>query len=83
MRILRLSIVLTLASISILLALACGSSDTASPPRGIEPAGQACTTAAQCYAGVDGGADSGAIKGAVTCITKVTNGYCTHVCTRS
>jgi hypothetical protein len=70
-------------------ALACGSDPEPEPapttvgdagPRGVEPAGQACTMASQCYGGVDGGADSGTIQGAVTCITKVTNGYCTHEC---
>ncbi len=66
-----------------LLALACGSSDSStssgtvpdSGPRGVEPAGQTCATPAQCYPAVDGG-----IVGEVTCLTKVTNGYCTHVC---
>ncbi len=75
---------------------ACGSSDTppsgtpgdggaldgAGGPRGVEPAGQACTAASQCYGGVDGGADGGAISGEVTCITKVPGGYCTHTCTQ-
>ena len=95
MRILRLSIVVGLAFTSVLLALACGGSDASAPssssssggtadagPRGIEPAGQTCSAASQCYGGVDGGADSGAILGAVTCLTKVTNGYCTHTCTQ-
>lgn len=95
MRILRLSIVVAVASTAVLLAVACGGSDADIPsssssssggtpdggPRGVEPAGQACTTASQCYAGVDGGAEGG-IVGAVTCITKVTNGYCTHTCTQ-
>lgn len=53
-------------------------------PRGVEQAGQACSAPAQCYGaidgGVDGGGDGGSIKGAVTCLTKVTNGYCTHTC---
>ncbi len=49
-------------------------------PRGIEYAGQACTAPTQCYAQVDGGADSGLIKGTVTCLTKIPNGYCTHEC---
>lgn len=30
----------------------------------------------QCYSGVTG------ISGEVTCLTKVTNGYCTHTCTK-
>ncbi len=48
--------------------------------RGNENTGQECTTAATCYGGVDGGADGGAISGEVVCLTKVTNGYCTHKC---
>lgn len=91
MRILRLSVCFVFASAGLLLGLACGGSDangsssggTAdSGPRGVESAGQTCTAAAQCYSGVQGGADSGAILGAVTCLTKVTNGYCTHTCTQ-
>lgn len=50
--------------------------------RGVEPAGQSCTTAAQCFADVDAGPDGGAIAGEITCLTKVTNGYCTHTCTQ-
>ena len=76
---------------------ACSGSDASGPGtgvdpgvRGFEPAGQACTQAAQCYTALsamadggvgDGGAgDGGALRGVVTCITKVTNGYCTHTC---
>ncbi len=55
---------------------ACSSS---SPPPAPPPenAGSACTTAAQCYTAIDGGT----LKGAVQCLTKVTGGYCTHLCT--
>jgi hypothetical protein len=73
--------------------LACGGADsdpppgggaadgTDSPARGVEPAGQSCTTPAQCYADVERGADGGAaVSGEVTCLAKVTNGYCTHTC---
>lgn len=64
---------------------ACGGSDAAPPSvsngdagaRGFEPAGQACTSAAQCYTELD----AGAVVGAVTCLAKVPNGYCTHACT--
>jgi hypothetical protein len=74
--------------------IACGGSDAGSPgtgtaagvdggARGSEPAGQTCTAPSQCYAGVtDAGADGGGISGTVTCLTKVTNGYCTHTCTQ-
>jgi hypothetical protein len=57
-----------------------------SGPRGIEQAGQACTSAAQCYpdkAAQDAG-EAGAqldIKGTIFCETKIPNGYCTHECT--
>lgn len=76
----------------VVLLVACGGSDSDSPPagatttdsgaRGVEPAGQSCTAASQCYGGVDGGADGGKISGEITCLTKVTNGYCTHTCTQ-
>ena len=83
----RISVVVVLVGASTLLALACGSSDSSTSssssgsvpdagPRGIDPAGQACTAATQCYAGVDGGG----IVGEITCLTKVTDGYWTHVC---
>lgn len=70
--------------------IACGSDDEASSsssssggvvdagPRGVEPAGQACTAATQCCTGLDGGA----VVGTVTCLDKVPNGYCTHTCTQ-
>ena len=87
----RLGVMVLLASTSMVLALACGSSDSStsssssggapdSGPRGVEPAGQTCTAPSQCYGGVDGGSDAGAIRGEITCLTKVTDGYCTHVC---
>ncbi len=68
-----------------IVGLACGGSSTSSTgpaagdagARGAEPAGQACTAASQCYGGTDGG-----VVGEVTCITKVTGGYCTHKCTQ-
>jgi hypothetical protein len=68
-------------------ALACGSDDEPAPaptpdagPRGVEPAGQACAHASECYAGIDGGADSGQLRGEVACLDKIPNGYCTHEC---
>ncbi|HEY2365420.1 MAG TPA: hypothetical protein VGH87_03500 [Polyangiaceae bacterium] len=39
--------------------------------------GQPCTTAANCYPGVD----AAALLGTPTCLTSITNGYCTHTCT--
>jgi hypothetical protein len=91
MKILRF---LALGGVAASLAIACGGSDSsvgsgsgdAGPgvgdagPRGVEPAGQACTSATQCYVGLDGGVDSGAIKGTITCLDRVPNGYCTHTC---
>jgi hypothetical protein len=100
---LRLFLVLTAAAGAVAIAAACGGDDdtgtTSTPdsganadsgPRGVEPAGQACTSAAQCYlAFADGGAanpDAGdaaaqlALKGTVACLDKVPNGYCTHEC---
>jgi hypothetical protein len=53
---------------------ACGGDDHPPP----ENAGQSCSTPAQCYPGIDGGALKG---GAVQCLTSVPNGYCTHLCT--
>lgn len=47
-------------------------------PRGVEPAGQACTGATQCYPALDGGS----VTGTVTCLDRVPNGYCTHTCTK-
>lgn len=73
------------------IVLACSSDDDAAippatvpdaGPRGVEPAGQACTAASQCYPNLAdaGGGDAG-VQGTVTCLDRVTNGYCTHTCT--
>lgn len=74
------------------IVVACGGSDSEvgsssdagtaadTGPRGVENTGQECTNVSQCYPGVDGGADGGGITGTVVCLTKVTNGYCTHTC---
>jgi len=97
MHIFRPLALVTLATVGVALAIACGSSDSDSTsggsgtdggtaadggPRGLEQTGQECKVASDCYPGVDGGADSGALKGAVLCLDKVTNGYCTHKCTQ-
>jgi hypothetical protein len=64
-----------------------GTTNADSGPRGVEQAGQACTAATQCYpdkAAQDAG-EAGAqldIKGAITCLDRVPNGYCTHECTQ-
>lgn len=44
--------------------------------RSPEPTGQACTKPADCFPGID----AGALSGAVECIDKVQDGYCTHRC---
>ena len=82
------------AFVIVVTAIACGSSDDepaqpadggtgdGSGPRGIDPAGQSCTAPTQCYSQFDGGAAEAGIKGTITCLDKVTNGYCTHTCTQ-
>jgi hypothetical protein len=67
----RVSVVFFAVSASI---AAC--SDDPPPPR-VENAGSSCTAPEQCYPNV---VDGGVIKGTVTCITKVTGGYCSHTC---
>ena len=59
--------------VGLALAVACSSSNSAPPPG---QTGSTCTTAAQCYPGVD----AGALQGTVTCLTQLQNGYCTHTC---
>lgn len=54
--------------------IACSNSNQPGP---VENAGTSCTTASQCYPTLD----AGALKGAVDCLTKVSGGYCTHLCT--
>ncbi len=97
----RLLLAVAFVPASIAVYAACGDDEEATPPppppasssneagagyRGFEPAGQACTSAAQCYldpAAADAG-DAGAqipVKGSIYCETKVDNGYCTHECT--
>jgi hypothetical protein len=51
--------------------------------RGFESAGQACSSAAQCYVDHDAGDGDAqlAVEGTIHCETKVPNGYCTHECT--
>jgi len=43
-----------------------------------ELAGQTCMAATDCYPGLD----AGTLAGAVQCLTKVPQGYCTHLCTK-
>jgi hypothetical protein len=46
--------------------------------RGNELTGQACMAVSDCYPGLD----AGSLKGEVKCLDRVSNGYCTHVCTQ-
>jgi hypothetical protein len=64
-----------IASTSLAVVLACSGSSSApsGPP---QHTGQSCTVASQCYPGID----AGALLGQVTCLTQLTNGYCTHTC---
>lgn len=94
MSLLRTACVLSIAACGIALAAACSSADsdgvgstgdggsTADGGRGAELTGQECKLPSDCYPGVAGGADGGLIKGEVICLDKVTNGYCTHLCTQ-
>jgi hypothetical protein len=38
--------------------------------------GSSCTAASQCYPALD----AATLHGQVTCLTQLTNGYCTHTC---
>jgi hypothetical protein len=60
---------------SIALYAACGS-DTP-PPQQTESTSQPCTVKTDCYPGLEAGTLQG---GEPVCITKVPNGYCTHIC---
>lgn len=71
------------ASLSFALGVACGTSDSSSasvsgPADGGSPeqTGQTCKAATDCYPSLE----AGALKGAVQCLDRVTNGYCTHLC---
>jgi hypothetical protein len=55
--------------------VACSSSEGSAPP--VEQAGQSCTAPEQCYPGLD----AGTLRGAAQCLTRVSGGYCTHLCT--
>jgi hypothetical protein len=58
-----------------LLGSACGSSSNG--PSTPTNTGQSCGVPADCYSGLD----SGSVRGEVECLTRVPNGYCTHLCT--
>ncbi len=65
------------ALIALATVAACGNGNTAPYSPG-EQAGTACATADTCYPDVQ---DKTQIAGEVQCLTKVSGGYCTHLCT--
>jgi hypothetical protein len=66
---------LLLIATASLLSSACGSSSSgAGAPNNT---GQSCGVAADCYSSLA----SGSVHGEVECLTRVPNGYCTHLCT--
>lgn len=68
-----------LATGAIGLGPACSSSNSGNSSGGITPGqtGSSCSSSAQCFPGID----AGALHGQATCLTQLTNGYCTHTCT--
>jgi hypothetical protein len=56
------------------IVLACSSSSNAGGPA--VQTGTACTSAANCYSGLD----AAALHGQVVCLTQLQNGYCSHAC---
>ena len=70
------SVLLGATLLGIGLAPACSSPGGSSSGTPAEQVGSACTAASQCYATVD----AAALHGQVTCLTQLTNGYCTHTC---
>jgi len=55
----------------------CGSSSKSGPVQGLGTTGQGCSTAEQCYPGLDASSLQG---GAAVCMSQFANGYCTHHC---
>lgn len=60
----------------VLLALV-GCSNDNKGAQTVENTGTSCAVPAECYPGLD----AETLKGAVQCLTRVTGGYCTHLCT--
>jgi hypothetical protein len=69
----RLGIVLATSTFVFVTVQAIGCADDPPPP---EYAGQSCAQPAECYSNLD----AGALKGEVQCLTRVQDGYCTHLC---
>jgi hypothetical protein len=55
-------------------ACSSGNSSTGGPAG---QTGSTCSSAAQCFPGLD----AAALHGQATCLTQLQNGYCTHTCT--
>ncbi len=70
-----IGVAVSAALVAVVVLPACGDDD---PPPPAENAGQSCAAPAECYPKLDGGALRG---GAIQCLTRVTGGYCTHLCT--
>ena len=67
-------VVLIMAGVGAAPACSGGGSTSSGPPA--EQVGSACTAASQCYPALD----AASLQGTVTCLTQLTNGYCTHTC---
>ena len=65
------------AAVVSIVVVACSSSSSPTNSSSPDQAGQACTSAAQCYPGLQ---EAGTLKGAVQCLDRVPGGYCTHLC---
>jgi hypothetical protein len=68
----------SLAALGFVAIAACssGNSSSSSTPPPTGTVGTSCTAASQCYAALDGAT----LRGEATCLTQLTNGYCTHTC---
>ena len=66
---------LLLFAAACLLGGACGSSNNGNGAP--TDTGQSCAVATDCYPGLD----ASTVRGEVQCLTRVPNGYCTHLCT--
>lgn len=71
----RAFVVTSLVGLALAPACSSGNSSTGGPLTG--QTGQSCSAASQCYTTL---LDASALKGQVTCLTQLTNGYCTHTC---
>jgi hypothetical protein len=70
------SLAASASAVAVAVVLGGGCSSNGNSGGAATQTGSACTTAATCYAPLD----AAALHGQVTCLTQVTNGYCTHTC---